>query len=340
MPEVCAIILNWNGWQDTIECLNSLLLLNTPIKTIIVIDNGSLDNSSKKIIEWEQNTFNSSSMIELEQDTPFNENPSNYRFIYLQNKINIGYAAGNNSGIRLALSEGHFDFIWILNNDTTLHKRALETILAYAAEHPDTGVFGSTVVFSDRVKTLQCAGGYRYNPWTTVLRPAMGGENLDKFLADTNNPGLDYIYGASMFVRSDVFDRIGLLNEDYFLFYEELDFCRRCKKAGIEIGWCPDSIVYHKHRSTIRQQGSSEKGKLALASYHENLSTLIYTKCFYPWLLPFTAVFRFFGKLFFIIIRKEWHLIKPLLLAYYDFFKHHIFCIKPSDPYMWKNYFC
>jgi len=339
MPEVCAIILNWNGWQDTIECLNSLLRSSTSLKTIIVIDNASSDKSSEKILAWAKNTYSASSITVLEQNIPFNQKPSNYRFIYLQNKFNMGYAAGNNSGIRLALSEGNFDFIWILNNDTTLHERALETILAYAAEHPDTGVFGSTVVFADRLNTIQCAGGYRYNPWTTVLRAAMGEENLDRVLSDTGTPKLDYIYGASIFVRSEVFNRIGLLNEEYFLFYEELDFCHRCKKAGIKIGWCPDSIVYHKHRSTIRQQGSSEKGKLALAGYHENLSTLIYTRRFYPWFLPFTAVFRFFGKLFFILIRKEWHLIKPLLMAYRDFIKQHIFCIKPSNPFKWQYYF-
>ncbi|MEA3487106.1 MAG: glycosyltransferase family 2 protein [Thermodesulfobacteriota bacterium] len=321
MSEVCAIILNWNRWRDTVECLDSLLLSKPAIKTIIVCDNGSSDGSREKILAWARKRYQSPSILALEQDARIHQRPSDYPFIYIQNKTNLGFAAGNNIGIRLALSEECFDFIWLLNNDTTIHERAVKTLLTYAKDHPGTGIFGSTVVFAARVETVQCAGGCRYNPLTTIFRPALGGENLDKVLAGNNSPRLDYIYGASMFVRAEVFERIGLLNEEYFLFYEELDFCQRCKRAGFEIGWCLDSIVYHKNSKTIGQPGSTEKGKVALANYHENLSTLIYTRRFHPRLLPFAGTFRFFGKLAFIAKRKDWYLIRPLLRAYYDFFK-------------------
>ena len=331
MSEVCAIILNWIGWRDTVECLDSLLLSKPAIKTIIVCDNGSSDRSREKILAWARKKYQPPSILTLKQDTPFNQRPSNYPFIYIQNKTNLGFAAGNNTGVRLALSKGSFDFIWLLNNDITVHESAVKTLLTYAEDHSDTGIFGSTVVFADRVKTVQCAGGCRYNPLTTIFHPALGGENLDKVLQGNNSPRLDYIYGASMFVRADVFERIGLLNEEYFLFYEELDFCQRGKRAGFETGWCPDSIVYHKNSKTIGQPGSAEKGKIALTNYHENLSTLIYTRRFYPWLLPFAGTFRFFGKLAFIARRKDWHLIQPLLRAYYDFFKQHVFNKQPLD---------
>lgn len=331
MPEVCAIILNWNGWRDTLECLDSLLLSESTVKTIIVCDNGSSDRSREKILAWARKRYQSPSILILKQDSPFHQRPSNYPFIYIQNKTNLGYAAGNNVGIRLALSGGCFDYVWLLNNDTTVHKRAVKTLLTYATEHPDIGIFGSTVVLADRVKTLQCAGGCRYNSLTTIFHSALGGEDLDKVLGGKNSPRLDYICGASMFVRTAVFERIGLLNEDYFLFYEELDFSQRVKRAGLQIGWCSDSIVYHKNSNTIGQPGSIEKGKVALTNYHENLSTLIYTKRFHPWLLPFTGAFRFFGKLFFIIKGKDWHLIRPLLRAYYNFFKQHVLNTQPSD---------
>jgi GT2 family glycosyltransferase len=249
----------------------------------------------------------------------------------MQNTTNLGYAAGNNTGIRLALSKGHFDFIWILNNDTTAHERSVETLLVCAKDHPGTGIFGSSVVLAD--KTLQCAAGYRYNPLTTIYRPALGGEKLDKVLQGNHSPRLDYIYGASMFVRTGVFKKIGLLSEEYFLFYEELDFCRRAKRAGLGMGWCRDSIVYHKNSSTIGRPGSTEKGKIVLANYHENLSTLIFTKKFYPVWLPFAMLFRFFGKLAFIIKRRDWHLVRPLLWAYRDFFKQHVFNKRlPGQP--------
>jgi Predicted glycosyltransferases len=123
MPEVCAIILNWNGWRDTVECLGSLLLSKPAIKTIIVCDNGSSDGSREKIFAWARKRYQSPSILILKQDTPVNQRPSNYPFIYIQNKTNLGFAAGNNIGIRLALSEEGFDFIWLLNNDTTVHEK-------------------------------------------------------------------------------------------------------------------------------------------------------------------------------------------------------------------------
>ncbi len=173
MPEICVIILNWNGWRDTVECLNSFLLSKPAIKTIIVCDNGSSDRSREKILAWARKRYQSPSILVLEQDARIHQRPSNYPFIQIQNKTNLGFAAGNNIGVRLALSKGCFDFIWLLNNDTTIHERAVKTLLTYANDHPDTGIFGSTVVLADRVKTVQCAGGCRYNPLTTIFRPAL-----------------------------------------------------------------------------------------------------------------------------------------------------------------------
>ena len=223
----------------------------------------------------------------LKGGSRIHQRPSNYPFIYIQNQVNLGYAGGNNAGIRIALSRGCFDFIWVLNNDTLLHESAIETFLTCAKHHPETGIFGSTIAFAGRPEILQCAGGCRYNPLTTIYRPALGGENLEEVLQKNNSPMLDYIYGASMFVRTEVFEKIGLFNDEYFLFYEELDLCHRAKQVGFGIGWCKKSIVYHKSSRTIGWPGLAEKGKIALANYHENLEHPHFYKEILPGIFPF-----------------------------------------------------
>ena len=329
MSEVCTIVLNWNRWRDTVECLESLVLLKPSIKTIIVCDNGSSDGSREKILSWAEKRYEACSILVLKGGSRIQQRPSIYPFIYIQNQANLGYAGGNNAGIRIALSRSCFDFIWVLNNDTLVHKNAIEAFLACEKDHPNIGIFGSTIAFAGQPKTLQCAGGCRYNPLTTIYRPALGGKNIEEVLQENNSPMLDYIYGASMFVRTEVFEKIGLFSEEYFLFYEELDLCHRAKQAGFGIGWCKKSIVYHKSSRTIGWPGLAEKGKIALANYHENLSTLIFTKKFYPAFFPFAMVFRFFGKLAFILKRRDRHLILPLLLAYRDFLRRVAFDKRP-----------
>jgi GT2 family glycosyltransferase len=321
MPKICTIILNWNNWQDTLECLESLFSLKPSVRTTMVCDNNSSDGSREKILSWAEKKYGPSSIQTLTGGDSVHQKPSIYPFIYVQNTANLGYAGGNNAGIRIALSKGCFDFIWILNNDTLVHENAISSFLRYARAHPEMGVYGSTLVYAGQPDVLQCAGGYRYHPLTTIGRPALGGKTLDEALLVNHPVKFDYIYGASIFIRTDVFEKIGLFNEDYFLFYEEPDLCLRAKQAGFGLGWCPQSIVYHKSSRTVGLPGVADKKKVAFANYHENLSTLIFTKKFYPTLFPFAGMFRFFGKLAMILARKDLHLVKPLLCAYRDFFK-------------------
>jgi hypothetical protein len=331
MPRTCAIILNWNRWRDTLECLESLCALKPGIKTIIVCDNGSSDGSRENIPLWAEKRYGAGSILKVDHNGCIPQNPSDHSFVYIQNQTNLGFAAGNNAGIRVALAIGGFDFIWILNNDTIADQRAVETLLAYAKAHLGVGIFGSTVVLADRPGILQCAGGCRFNPLTTIYRPALGGKRLDAVLSGRDLPRLDYIYGAAMLVRTEVFEKIGLFNEAYFLFYEEIDLCRRAQNAGFFLGWCPRSIIYHKNSRTVGRRGAADKKKIVLANYHENLSTLIFTKKFYPALLLFVLVFRLLGKLVFIAGRGDWYLIDPLLRAYRDFFRQRVAIKKSPD---------
>ncbi len=314
---ISAIILSFEETETTIACLESLIHLSPSLTTIIVCDNNSSEDCKQTLLDWGTNQFRTENIAVF--DNGFTDQPIRQaKFVFIQNGANIGFAQGNNPGIRYALACGS-GFIWLLNNDTTVHPEALKHLLS-CSKQDQSNIIGSTVVFDDDKTTVQCAGGCTYNPATTIFKPAMGGTKV-KDAVNMNNPPphLDYIYGASLFVKQQVFQKCGLLNEDYFLFYEEIDLCRRALKAGFKPRWCRDSIIYHKVSQSVGKPNASDRKKTAFANYHENLSTLLFTRRFHPFLLPFAMLFRFSGKLAMTLKRGNFYLIKPLLDAYRDF---------------------
>ena len=320
--QTCIILLNWNNAEDTITCLKAIQQLTVRPETVMICDNGSTDDSLAKIIAWAETNYATIKEINpalasvpitqnFHEEEPFPE------LVLIKNGANLGYAAGNNSGIRLALSTHKFEFIWLLNNDTQPSKNALKHLQQCAAKNPNTGVFGSTVVDTENPNTVQCAGGYRYYPATTICRPVFKNKPLE-FVLKQPAEKLDYIYGASFFARADIFKKCGLLNEDYFLYFEEIDFCLRVKQQGYKISWCKNSIVAHKGSATIK----NNKSTLTASSnghYNENLSALLFTKNWYPGLLPVAFLFRLIGKLAALVLRKEWQSIPLILKAHRNF---------------------
>jgi len=315
----CIILLNWNNAEDTIACLKAIRQLTIKPEAVIVCDNGSTDDSLSKIKDWA--VVNYKEVISTLASAPIKQSLSKKKpfpeFLIVKNGANLGYAAGNNSGLRLAMTNHSFEFIWLLNNDTKPTKDALKHLEICAAGNPSAVIFGSTIVNADNSNIVQCAGGYKYYPATTICRPVFKNKTLE-FILHQSAPELDYIYGASFFVRANIFRSCGLLNEDYFLYFEEIDFCTKVKRAGHHLKWCQNSIVEHKGGATIANQKTS-KALRKSAEYHENISALKFSKNWHPRLLFFILPFRFFGKLTMYSLRLEWHLIGDLLQAYLDF---------------------
>jgi GT2 family glycosyltransferase len=301
MLKNASIIVNWNDASSTIRCLQSLLSIqNIQNFLIIVVDNQSSDTSLAQVITW-LNTHTTTDHRAIE-------------YLLLQNTHNLGYAGGNNAGIRYAL-QARCDFIWILNNDTCVSKYSLENLLNYCLQHPKIGCCGSTIVELSHPNTVQCAAGSRYFPLFTIRRDISKQQTLQQAINQVNSPRLDYVSGASMFLRSEALRKVGLLNEQFFLYYEELDLAKRLNKAGYELGWCRNSIVQHQQGSSTRQHINHEK----VAQYHENLSTLIYTRIHHPSLLLLAGTFRLCAKLLILPLRGKSGLIGSVLKAYLDF---------------------
>ncbi|HFD11740.1 MAG TPA: glycosyltransferase family 2 protein, partial [Crenotrichaceae bacterium] len=229
---------------------------------------------------------------------------------------NSGYAAGNNIGIQYAIDHG-FDYVWILNNDTVVADNALTTLLDCSQQHPDIACFGSTLVDYSRPEKVQCAGGCRYNPLTTVRTEIYHDRDLHWVENQQQDLVLDYVCGAAMFLQVEALRKVGMLNQQFFLYYEELDLAQRLKKAGYRLGWCKASIVRHRTSSshqlnTVQQQ---------ILHYHENLSTLIYTWLHHRKLFVFAACFRLLAKIIVLPLTNRSGLIPSLIRAYYNFFK-------------------
>jgi GT2 family glycosyltransferase len=223
---------------------------------------------------------------ELSPNTP---NRQAQKLILLQLKINLGYANGNNNGIHYALSNRNCDFVWLLNNDTVVHPEALSRLVQRMEARPDAGLCGSTLLFQHNPTMVQAFGGCTYNRWLSTLRHIGAGTQLqDLPEAEAIESQLDYLVAASMLVRRSFLERIGLLNEQYFLFLEEIDWATRAKGL-FTLAYAPESLVFHKEGSSTKH---SDEKKLWnwYPSYCFHRNRLLFTRLYYKKLTFFVLL--------------------------------------------------
>jgi GT2 family glycosyltransferase len=219
-PSVVAVVVNWNRAQDTIACLRSLASVTYPECSTVVVDNGSDDGSARLI-----------GAAELGVEV-------------LVNPANLGFAAGANVGIRRALNLGA-DYVLLLNNDATADPGFLEPLVAACQNGSGVGIAGPSVFYAG--EEFYSSGGWPRRLLPLLVRQARPPEGLESTswtsLAAVE---LGYLWAQAMLVRSQVFERIGLFDEGFFMYYEDCDFCRRASRAGFRLLWVPGSRVWHK----------------------------------------------------------------------------------------------
>ena len=293
MPTVYIVILNWNGWQDTIECIESLLKLNYENYRIVVCDNYSRDGSIEKIQKWsiseqiegEYIEYNSNSELWLSEKVNV-QISSNRGITLIQTGDNRGFAGGNNIGIRYSLFDPSCQYVWILNNDTVVEPGSLSALVERSQADSNIGICGSKLLYYDEPLKVQAWGGAKYNKWIGATRTLGFCESSDKKV-DTQDieESMDYVVGASMLVSRSFLTEIGLMNEEYFLYAEEIDWIARSKHR-YRLGYADKSIVYHKEGKSI---GLNTKEGLSsyIGEYYGKRSILIYTKKYEKLLLPF-----------------------------------------------------
>lgn len=261
LPKVYIILVNWNGWEDTVECLHSLEKLDYSNSSVIVVDNDSTDHSVKEI----KSRFTDITLIE--------------------NDENKGFAGGNNVGIKYALQQ-NADYVWLLNNDTIVDKQALSALVAYMEEDRKIGICGSKLIYCYQRDTIQALGGGSYNKWLGITKNIGQNKSVDF----TYNPKkveerLDYVGGASMLVSRKFINEIGLLSEEYFLYYEEIDWAIRAK-GKFKLGFAPQSIVYHKEGQSTGGSQLQLNDKSIQSDYYQLKNRLKFSYNFFPLSLP------------------------------------------------------
>jgi hypothetical protein len=266
--KVYVVLVNWNGWRETIECLESVLRMTGVDFTAVVCDNASEDGSLEKIRAWVRGDLAAAaanpslrSFIEPPVSKPVKvaeasagaaRNPSaGARISLIQTGANLGYAAANNIGIRYALADPACSYVWLLNNDTLVTPRALAELVAEMARRPALGMCGPTLLSYHNPAKIWALGGASYSAWTG--RHALlysGCPAASPASSQQVEARLDFVSGAAMLVSCAFLESAGLLNEDYFLYHEEPDWALR-RKPRFSLGFAPASVVYHKEGASI-----------------------------------------------------------------------------------------
>lgn len=276
-PLVFIIILNYNGKNDTLEALASLQKLTYPKFKILVVDNGSKDSSVQAFKKYFP------------------------KIQILENSQNLGFAEGNNRGLKLALKKGA-DFVLLLNNDTIADPNFLTILMKNAIKRTKFSIFGPQMrYFSDRNR-LWCGGG-KLSPVLAAVKMIDKGK-LAKNACFKRWQEVNFISGACLLVSRQVFEKIGFLDPDYFLYWEEADFEIRASKAGFKMMYVPDAVIWHKVSKT--SGGSLEP----LHQYYFFRNNLLFIKKNLPWYFWPSAFGFFFARI--LIVEIIWGFIQKL----------------------------
>jgi GT2 family glycosyltransferase len=217
-PAVTVIVLNWNGRDDTLACLESLRAVEYPNFSVMVVDNGSSDGSPAAI----RQRFPDIEVVET--------------------NCNLGFAEGNNVGIRLALRRGS-DYVLLLNNDTVVATSLLQELVAGAERCPEGGIFTARIHYHADPQRI----------WSAGVRWRKDRMEFSHVQDEAENPldarGLaltDYACGCALFAPAAVFRKVGLLDPKFFLTYEETDLCFRARRSNIPSYYVPSALLWHK----------------------------------------------------------------------------------------------
>lgn len=219
-PHVAIIVLTWNQRDVTLDCLDSLKKMDYPAECLdlIVVDNGSADGTAQAI----RDRFEAVTVLE--------------------NTTNLGFAAGNNVGIRYAMECG-VDYIMLLNNDTIVATKMLTRLIDSSKTKPSVGIVTPKIYYYDEPERIWCAGA-SVN-WYNGSSMRLQAEEIDP-KQDTEPYYVDFASGCAICLKREVIDRIGLLDSRFFIYYEETDWCIRASNAGWSTLYVPTAYLWHK----------------------------------------------------------------------------------------------
>ena len=338
-PNVAIIVVNWNRWWDTIECLESLQRLTYPNYQIIVVDNGSTDGSVEKIkawargeilveskffdynpntkpvqwIEYDKATAQTGGIVEKEM--MLDQLSANRRLVLIQSGENLGCAGANNVGTRYALKR-RFDHIWLLNNDTVVDPLCLGLCVMVLSRNQKTGVVGPKILWYDDPLRIWYAGA-EFKLWRGDI-PHVGMRELDsKKLSGIRST--EHVSGCALLTRRETFEEVGLLDEDYFIVHEDCDWsCRVKENSRFTLAVNLDAQVWHK------AGGISSSGRInPVSAYFCNKHRFLLVFRHGSWLekLSFTVFYTLSRptKFLLLLLKRKKDLVRAESRAVLDF---------------------
>jgi GT2 family glycosyltransferase len=294
MKKLLISLITFNTSDKTLACLKSL---NTLVAENLLVEVVIIDNASKEPFVFDKRII------------------SQFNTKVLRNEVNVGFSAGHNRAIHYAL-EQNIDYIIILNNDTEVDKNLIVSLVNAAQKEIGVGLISPKIYFakghefhkeryktSDLGKVLWYAGGTI--DWSTITGKHRGVDEVDTGQYD-HAEKTGFATGCCMLVTADVFKKVGLLDEKYFLYYEDADFSERVKKTGYSIYYCPQAIVWHKNASSTGGSGSD------LQDYFISRNRMLFGMHY----APFRSKFALFRESFY-LLRKGRMWQKKGIIDYY-----------------------
>ena len=241
--KVTVVVLNWNKPDDTIECLESCRKIDYPNYETLLVDNQSSDDSVARV----KKSFPDQEIV---------ENPEN-----------LGYAGGNNAGIRVALARGA-DYVFLLNNDVTVDPNVLTELVRTFEKNPTAGIVAPQVLYYDDPATINSLGTSM--DWLR-MRPKLGYYQQKDSLSYPEVMPQEILLGAALMLSRRMLQTVGLIDEEFFIFHEEADWCFRSRKADFENLTASKAVIYHKESKTMREFST-------LTHYYSTRNFLYFTK--------------------------------------------------------------
>ncbi|MBA3646966.1 MAG: glycosyltransferase family 2 protein [Chitinophagales bacterium] len=327
-PKVYIILINFNGHANTAETIESLSKQSYKNFQVIVVDNNTPQSLhiikewclGKQVIEftppdeikkfsfpycpkplswadYEVEEAEKGGNIEKEKVAQMQADAAfRFPFIFIQARSDIGFAGGNNVGSHYALSKGDADYVWLLNNDTTLDFDALKMLIEKAGEYKSgsekVGIIGSKLLWYRWPDKINAIGGM-FNKWTTWSYH-LGLRETDNGQYNRDDVKFDYVYGASLFLYKAFLEDVGFMNEMYYAYFEEMDWAVRGARRGWKHGYAYKSVIYHKQGVTTGKEIKSKRRPqfFMCCKYR---GWMLFYQLYYPYLI-FAPVFRLIGK--------------------------------------------
>ena len=312
MPNVNIILLNYHGAEDTIACLESLNCITYMNYYVIIIDNASIDNSvnflSQFLHKYKPDDFYYYGSV----DAAMSDERSQLKYTLIQSSVNGGYGAGNNIGINYALKNEDTDYVLIINNDTIVSPGFLEPMVEVCEEDKNIGIASGKIYHHDRPDIIWFNGG-KFHSCTSKIEHINFGEKESGQNTPVKNT---FITGCLWLLPRKTIQKVGLINEEYFMYVEDLEYCQRILKHGLILHVSESCKIYHK-------VGSSTGGRFSKFSVYwrvRNMNIFISDKNSASF-CKVASLFIFNLKTFVnLLLSREFSLIKTQLRAIKDAF--------------------